>query len=170
MQVSEWLSKAAGRFKERRLSRPQQQLVDFQRKNGIIGTDETHNIVLSQLDELNKRLATAQADRILHEAQYREALGVNPEVIAEIAPTATLQALRGQQADLNNQYAELSTKYGDAYPRVEQLRTRLAQVESSLQREALMFVSVWRLNTRRPPERKRWLPTKSRRPSNRLTR
>ncbi len=136
MQVSEWLSKQLDDLKKK-VESSQQEFVDFQRKNGIIGTDETHNIVISQLDELNKRLATAQADRILREAQYREALGVNPEVIAEIAPTATLQALRTQLADLNNQYAELSAKYGEAYPRVEQLRTRLEQVESSLQREEL---------------------------------
>ena len=135
MQVSEWLS---GELEDlrKKVESSQQEFVDFQRANGIIGTDESHNIVISQLDELNKRLATAQAERILREAQYRESLSVQPAVIAEIAPTATLQMLRQQQAEYTNEYAELSAKYGNAYPRVEQLRARLAQVESSLQTEA----------------------------------
>ncbi len=136
MQVSQWLSGELEDLKKK-VESSQQHFVDFQRENGIIGTDESHNIVISQLDELNKRLASSQAERILREAQYRESLSVDPEVIAEIAPSATLQMLREQQADLNNQYAELSAKYGNAYPRVEQIRTRLTQVESSLQREAI---------------------------------
>jgi len=130
MQASDWLSKQLDDLKQK-VESSQQQFVDFQKKHGIIGTDETHNIVLSQLDELNKGLAAAQAERIVREARYREALSGNPEVIAEIAPTATLQVLRAQQADLNNQYAQLSAKYGNAYPRVTQLRTQLSQVDAS---------------------------------------
>jgi capsular exopolysaccharide synthesis family protein len=134
MQASDWLSKQLNDLKQK-VEASQQQLVDFQKKSGIIGTDETHNSLLTQLDELNKGLAATQAERIVREATYREALGGNPDVIAEIAPTVTMQALRAQQVDLNNQYAQLSAQYGDAYPRVKQLRTQLSQVDASLQAE-----------------------------------
>ena len=134
MQVSEWLTKQLDDLKKK-VESSQQRVVDFQKENGIIGTDETHNIVLSQLDEMNKQFAGAQAERIVREARYRQALSDDPEVIAQIAPSATLQLLRGQQAELKSQYAQLNATYGQNYPRVEQVRAQLAQVEVSLQKE-----------------------------------
>ena len=79
---------------------------------------------------MNKQLAGAQAERIVREARYRQALSDDPEVIAQIAPSAKLQLLQGQQADLKNQYAQLTASYGASYPRVEQVRAQLAEVES----------------------------------------
>lgn len=136
MQVSDWLTKQLDDL-NKKVESSQQQVVDFQKKNGIIGTDETHNIVITQLDEMNRQLAGAQSERIVREARYRQALSDDPEVIAEIAPSATLQLLRGQQADLKDQYAQLNTAYGKNYPRVEQLRAQLSQVETSLQKEVV---------------------------------
>jgi capsular exopolysaccharide synthesis family protein len=134
MQASDWLSKQLDDLKQR-VQSSQQQFVEFQKKNGIIGTDETHNIILSQLDELNKGLAASQAERIVREARYREALSADPKVIAEIAPSANLQVLRAQEADLKDQFAQASAKYGYEYPRVKQLQAQLSQVDASLRVE-----------------------------------
>ncbi len=134
MQVSEWLTKQLDDLKKK-VASSEQQVADFQKQNGIIGTDETHNIVLSQLDEMNKQLAGAQAERIVREARYRQALSDDPEVMAQIAPSAKLQLLQGQQVDLKNQYAQLTASYGTSYPRVGQVRAQLTEVESSLQKE-----------------------------------
>jgi len=145
MQASDWLSKQLDDLKANAQSK-QQQFADFQKKSGIIGMDDSagpngtstgaHSIIVSQLEEQNQQLVNAQSERIVREARYREALSGDPAVIAETAPTATLQALQAQQADLKNQYAQLSAQYGNAYPRVVQMRTQLAQVESALQTEA----------------------------------
>jgi capsular exopolysaccharide synthesis family protein len=136
MQVSDWLTKQLDDLKKK-VESSQQRVVDFQKQNGIIGTDETHNIVISQLDEMNKQLAGAQAERIVREARYRQALSDDPEVVAEIAPSATLQLLRSQQLDLKDQYAQLSETYGKNYPRLEQLRAQLLQTESAVQKEVV---------------------------------
>ncbi len=32
----------------------QESLIAYQKKTGILGTDETHNIILDKLEELNK--------------------------------------------------------------------------------------------------------------------
>jgi capsular exopolysaccharide synthesis family protein len=145
MQASEWLSKQLEDLKSNAQSK-QQQFADFQKKSGIIGMDDAsgptgtstgaHSIIVSQLEEQNQQLVNAQSERIVREARYREAMSGDPAVIAETAPTATLQALQAQQTDLKNQYAQLSAQYGNAYPRVVQMRTQLSQVETSLQTEA----------------------------------
>jgi succinoglycan biosynthesis transport protein ExoP len=148
IQDSDWLSKQLVDLKAKAES-SQQQLSDFEKKNSIIDIGEAeangahgstggaHSIIISQLEEQNQQLVNAQAERIAREARYREALDGDPAVIAETAPTAIMQALQTQQADLKNQYAQLSDQYGNAYPRVVQIRTQLSQVEASLQTEAM---------------------------------
>lgn len=131
VQASDWLSKQLEDLKKN-VEASQQRFTEYQKKSGIIGTDETHSVFIVQLDELNKQMAAVEADRILREARYRIAASGNPELIADVAPTSTLAILRAQQADLKNQYAQLTAKYGSAYPRVEQVGTQLRQVEGSI--------------------------------------
>jgi polysaccharide biosynthesis transport protein len=131
VQASDWLSKQLDDLKKN-VESSQQRFTEYQKKSGIIGTDETHNIFIVQLEELNKQMAGAKGERILREARYRVAVSGNPELIADVAPTSTLAILRAQQADLKNQYAQLTAKYGNAYPRVEQVGTQLNQVEGSI--------------------------------------
>ncbi len=131
VQASDWLSKQLDDLKKN-VEVSQQRFTEYQKKSGIIGTDETHNIFIVQLEELNKQMAGAKGERILREARYRVASAGNPELIADVAPTSTLAILRAQQADLKNQYAQLTAKYGSAYPRVEQVGTQLNQVEASI--------------------------------------
>jgi polysaccharide biosynthesis transport protein len=131
VQASDWLSKQLDDLKKN-VESSQQRFTGYQKKSGIIGTDETHNIFIVQLEELNKQMAGAKGERILREARYRVAESGNPELIADVAPTSTLAILRAQQADLKNQYTQLTAKYGDAYPRVEQVGTQLNQVEGSI--------------------------------------
>jgi succinoglycan biosynthesis transport protein ExoP len=131
MQASEWLSKQLDDLKKS-VEGSQQRFTEYQKKSGIIGTDESHNIFIVQLEELNKLMAGSKGERILREARYRVAAGGNPELIADVAPTSTLAILRAQQADLKNQYAQLTAKYGSAYPKVEQVRTQLNQVDGAI--------------------------------------
>jgi polysaccharide biosynthesis transport protein len=131
LQASDWLSKQLDDLKKN-VEASQQRFTEYQKKSGIIGTDETHNVFIVQLDEMNKQMAGAEAERILREARYRVAVTGNPELIADIVPTSALAILRAQQLDLKNQYAQLAVKYGAAYPRVEQLSTQLRQVEGSI--------------------------------------
>ena len=131
MQASDWLSKQLDDLKKN-VEASQQRFTEYQKKSGIIGTDEPHNIFIVQLDELDKQMAAVEAERILREARFRVAQTGNPELIADVAPTSTLAILRGQQADLKDQYAQLSAKYGNAYPRVTQLLAQQKQVEAGI--------------------------------------
>ena len=46
----------------------QEKLVRYQKENGILGIDEKQNIVTSKLDEFNRELTAAEADRIQKES------------------------------------------------------------------------------------------------------
>jgi capsular exopolysaccharide synthesis family protein len=113
----------------------QARFVAYQQKVGIVGADENHNVALNRMDELNRKLATVEAERIVKEAQYRVAVAGNPELIAAVVPESVIQTLRKQQAELRAKYAELTAKYDDNYPRVVQLRSELKDTQSGIDQE-----------------------------------
>jgi capsular exopolysaccharide synthesis family protein len=134
VQVSEWLSKQMEELKTN-AARAEQRLAEFQKQNNILGTDENNNIVIDRLRHLNSQLADAEGDRIIKEARYRLASFGNPELVAAVVPSTTLQALRTQEADLKSQYAQLDAKFGGGFPRVQELQSQLKRLDQSITEE-----------------------------------
>jgi capsular exopolysaccharide synthesis family protein len=133
-QVSNWLSAQMDDLKLK-ANEAQEKLAALQKRRGLIGVDETDNIVTDKLKDLNEQLTAAEADRIVKEARYRIAGSGNPELIASTVPEPTLQILRSQQAQLRVDYARLSTKFGDGYPKLAELGSQMAQVDSAINAE-----------------------------------
>ncbi|HXY77280.1 MAG TPA: polysaccharide biosynthesis tyrosine autokinase [Candidatus Acidoferrales bacterium] len=131
LQTSDWLTKQLDDLK-RHAADAQEKLTDYQKKTGILGADETHNIILDKLEELNKQLSAAQGDRIVKEAKYRIGMTENPELIANIAPESILAALYKQRAQFRSDYAQLTAKYGPSYPRVAQLESELRELDQAI--------------------------------------
>lgn len=113
----------------------QARFVAYQQQVGIVGADENHNFVMNRVDELNRQLATVEAERIVKEAQYRVAAAGDPELIATVVPASVIQTLRKQQAELRVQYAELTAKYDENYPRVVEVRSQLEGIQTSIDQE-----------------------------------
>jgi succinoglycan biosynthesis transport protein ExoP len=134
IQTSDWLTRQLDDLKKR-AETSQEALIAYQKKVGILGTDETHNIITDKLEELNKQLSAAEADRIVKEAKYRIAMTENPELIANIAPESVLGALYKARAEARAQYAQLAAKYGASYPRVMQLQSQMNELDSSIAKE-----------------------------------
>jgi polysaccharide biosynthesis transport protein len=136
LQTSDWLTKQLDDLKKH-AEESQEALISFQRKTGILGTDETHNIITDKLGELNKQLSVAEGDRILKEARYRIAMTENPELIATVAPESVLSALYKQRAEVRAQYAQSAAKYGVSYPRVIELQSQLNELDSAIKLEVV---------------------------------
>ncbi|MGA3055108.1 MAG: polysaccharide biosynthesis tyrosine autokinase [Candidatus Korobacteraceae bacterium] len=132
--VSNWLSKQMDDLKIK-AGEAQQKLADLQKARGLIGVDETDNIVTEKLKQVDEQLTVAESDRIVKEARYRIAASGNPELIASTVPEPTLEVLRSQQAQLRVDYARLSTKFGEGYPKLAELGNELAQVDRAIQSE-----------------------------------
>lgn len=113
----------------------QEKFVAYEQKVGIVSVDGSHNVALNRVDELNRQLSTIQAERIVKEGQYRVAVSGNPELIAAVVPESVIHTLRKQQADLNMQYAELSAKYDDQYPKIVQLRSESKDLQGAIDQE-----------------------------------
>ena len=133
-QTSEWLSKQLDDLKKH-TEESQEKLNDYQKKTGILGTDETHNIILDKLGELDKALSAAETDRIVKEAKFRIASTHSPELIATIAPESVLGALYKERAEIRVEYAQVGSKYGSSYPREIQLQSQLTELDDAIAHE-----------------------------------
>jgi len=132
--IAEWLDKQLSGIKVG-AEDSQRKLADFQRQAGMLGTDEADNTVTDRLRQINDELTAAEADRIIKEARYRMMSSQSPDVISVAAMSPTLQTLRTQQAQLQVDYAQLTTKFGPGYPEVAQLHTQISQVDASIATE-----------------------------------
>ena len=148
MQASDWLSKQLVDL-EMKVQTSQEKLVQYQKEHEILGIDEKQNITTSKLDELNKELTAAESDRMEKESVYRLVQSGDPDTAAAAAVSAgtgtstsgLMERMREQQADVKIQIAQLSTQFGNSYPKVVQLNTQLKEVDAQLQIEMTKVVS-----------------------------
>src|ERR1041384_5786275 len=147
MQASDWLSKQLVDL-QIKVETSQEKLVKYQKEHDILGIDEKQNIITSKLDELNKGLTAAEADRMEKESIFR--LVQNNETDPASAATigngvsqtssanttsSLLEKLREQEADLKIQIAQLNTQFGPSYPKVTQLNNQLKEIGPQTQAE-----------------------------------
>lgn len=125
--VSDWLGKQMDDIRVAS-EHAQGRLADFQQQNGLVGADESDNIVTEKLKLLNEQLTDAEADRIVKEVRYQVARSGNPDLISNVEPTTSLTVLRMQQASLQGQIAEVSSKFGPNYPKLTDLQIQLAKL------------------------------------------
>ena len=135
MQTSDWLSKELSDI-QLKMETSEEKLVRYQKEHGILGIDEKQNIVTTKLDSLNKDLTDAQTDRMQKEADYRLASSGDPSAVVHVANSAGVQSLldklQEKEADLNEQYAQVTTAFGSAYPKTVELQNQLAQTRASM--------------------------------------
>jgi polysaccharide biosynthesis transport protein len=153
VQASDWLSQQLNDLKTQ-VESSQQKLADYQRQAGILGTDETHNIVMTRLQQIDGQLTTAQANRILAQAVWQLAQTGDPELLPGLVNVslstgssttpnslALIQTLRSQQNQLKMQYAESASKYGSAYPKLIELQSKLDEINATIQTEVSNLAS-----------------------------
>jgi polysaccharide biosynthesis transport protein len=135
MQTSDWLSKELSDV-QLKMETSEEKLVRYQKEHGILGVDEKQNIVTTKLDSLNATLTAAQTDRMQKEADYRLAASGEPNALIQVSNNAGMQTLldklQEKEADLNEQYAQVTTAFGSAYPKTVELKNQLDQVRASM--------------------------------------
>jgi capsular exopolysaccharide synthesis family protein len=146
-QVSDRLSKQLDDLKDQ-VAASQEALVQYEKQAGLLGVDETHNIVMTRLEEADKQVVAAEGDRILAQAVWQLARSGNPELINDLAITSSatravsnsnsqtmIENLRAQQSQLKVEYAQAAAKYGASHPKLAQMQGELNQLDANIQTE-----------------------------------
>ncbi len=132
--VSEWLEKQINSLKQDAAD-AQRQLADYQRAHNIVGTDQNSNLTLQTLEKVSAELDDAEADRIMKEARMRDFDAMKPDMMALTGDDQTLATLYSQLTDLQNQRAQMATKFGPKHPAMQQIDFQIAKVQTQIDKE-----------------------------------
>jgi len=119
------------------------QLQTYREQHNALSLDDTQNIVVDSLKDINVRLGQARADRMKLEADYNQYKLIgdsNPKALLAIPTIATsplvLQAQRDVDESRGN-LADLSRRYRAEHPKYIQAQSQLAQLEDDCNKTIL---------------------------------
>jgi succinoglycan biosynthesis transport protein ExoP len=112
------------------LEKAQNKLSAFQKDKGIIGTDDKFDLEMSRLNALTQNLVAIQTARV--EASTRQGQVGNAGQMSEVLGNGTVSALKGDLSSAELKLQELSSRYGDKHPQVQEARAAVAELKSKL--------------------------------------
>src|SRR3984893_4644865 len=139
-QVSDFLSTTLEGLKQE-VETSQEQMMDMQRRLGILGFDPNRNQINNSLDDLSRAVGAAKLARIIAEARYRVLSGMDPNTIEgtiELTPgtaPAELNQLRGQLAGARASYAQLESSLGPNHPQAKALKAQIDELVKEIDAE-----------------------------------
>lgn len=139
-RVSAWLSSQLEDLKQQ-VQTSQEQMMDLQRRLGILGFDPNHNQISSSLEELSRAANEAHLNRIISESRYRMLSGMDPNTIEgsiETTPGTApgeLNSLRAQIATARANYAQMESTLGPNHPQAKALKAQIEELARDIDTE-----------------------------------
>jgi succinoglycan biosynthesis transport protein ExoP len=153
-ESSEWLNVQLADLKKQTQDL-QAKVVNLQKDTGVYslgtdsqGRDQVYSSTLDRLQQATTVLTAATSNRIMKGAVYQTAKNADPELISSLAgggltgassgvqnSFSLLQTLRSQQALLQAQLAQDSSKFGSDYPKLADERSSLQSVTKAISDE-----------------------------------
>ena len=142
--TGKWLSKQIAEA-QKQLQASELRLQAHVRRSGLqiidTGQGESANLVNDRLRQLQSQLADLQVDRYQKQSEFENA---GAKTRAMDGPV--IQSLTVRLADLQREYASLTTTFKDDYPKVQQVKEQIAQVQKSLDNEVRVGQEALRAN------------------------
>ncbi|MDY0748909.1 chain length determinant protein EpsF [Paucibacter sp. R3-3] len=116
------------------LEAAQAKLSDFQKRSGIIATDERLDVENNRLAELSTQMVALQGqvdDSRSRDSQAR----TRGDQMQEVVTNQMVMTLSSQLATQEAKLQELSARYGDAYPQVAELKANIDELRKRLNAE-----------------------------------
>jgi len=143
-RVSQWLSSQLDDLKQQ-VETSQGQMMDLQKRLGILGFDPNRNQISTQLDDLARAAGAAKVARIVAESRYRILNGMDPGLIegsTDTTPGASassggLGQLRSQLAVQKAAYAQLEASggLGPNHPTAKGLKAQIDELQKQIDTE-----------------------------------
>jgi len=115
----------------------QQQIINVTEPGtGPQANNETQSLSANNLAALNGALADARAQRIAAEAKWRQARGASVTALPEVLGNAAVQNLLQERARVDAEYQQKLQVYQPAFPEMVQLRARLDELDTQVNRLA----------------------------------
>lgn len=152
-QAATWLSSQLSDLRQQSETL-RRQVADLENKSGVYslgtvnpqGSDQSYSGVLDRLQQATTALSQAEQNRILRGAILQAADNGDAEMLSGLAGNTAngaavsntlslIQNLRSQEATQQAALQQAETKFGPAYPRLQELRSNIAGLQQSIQQE-----------------------------------
>jgi capsular exopolysaccharide synthesis family protein len=147
LQTSEnmltWLEKELAN-QQSKVEESERGLAEYRDKQNALSLDDKQNIVLSRLNQLNDAVTKARMARVQKETQYSQVKSLVPaagvdavpaDSIPLVAQNTQIQNLKGKLIDLQHQKVQLSERYGEKHPALQNVNAQLQDTERQLNLE-----------------------------------
>jgi len=125
---------------QQRVQDSDRELAEYRAKQDAMSLDDKNNLVQSRLNSLNDSYLKARATRIEKESLYNQVKAMQvsaaPDAIPAVANNPQVQQVKLRIAQLQQQKAQLSERYGEKHPAIQKVNADLADAEQQLQIEA----------------------------------
>ncbi|RZU39666.1 GumC family protein [Edaphobacter modestus] len=143
-KVSTWLSGQLDDLKQQ-VQASQEQMLDVQRRLGILGFDPNHSQITASLEQLSTASNDAHIVRIMAESRYRMLSGMDPNTIegsleASGAAPSQLNALRAQLATARATLAQMESDLGPNHPQAKAQKAQIAALSTEINTEQQRLV------------------------------
>lgn len=118
-----------------RLEDSERKLNEFARSHNIVDADEGANLVEERVATLSRDLTEAVAARIDAEALYYLAKGGHMEAVPAYAENELIPKLKETRSGLAAEYRRLAGIFKEGYPKLQQLRGQLHEVDAHVAAE-----------------------------------
>ncbi len=116
------------------VEKAQGRLSTFQQANGILGNEERLDIETGRLSELSSQLVGLQS--VHAESQGRQvAARATPDQLQDVIVNPVIANLRSETLRQQAKLEETSTRYGDSYPQVIELKANIAELAAKMKQE-----------------------------------
>lgn len=114
------------------LEAAQNKLSAFQKEKGIIGTDDRFDLEMSRLTALTQELVGIQTARVA--ASTRQGQIGSAGQLSEVLGNGTVSGLKADLSTAELKLQELSSRYGDKHPQVQEARAQVNELRAKISR------------------------------------
>ena len=86
-------------------------------------------MLAAQLEDINKQLTQAQADRFDKESRYELVKTGKFELLPEVNDSVLIAHLKEQRATVQGQYVQAANQYGPKHPKLRDLKKELDDIK-----------------------------------------
>jgi polysaccharide biosynthesis transport protein len=117
---------------KQRLEDSEREMVGFARREGIVSVDERRTVNSQNLAELSSALARVEQERIAAQAALRQMQETPGAVSTRVLQQPVISELKQTVARLESEYQENMRLFKPAYPRMQQLRGQIEELEARI--------------------------------------
>lgn len=117
------------------LEKAQAKLSDYQRENAIVASDERLDVENARLNELSSQLTALQA--VSAESSFRnaQATGSASDRVQDVLNNPLIAGLKGDLSRAEARLEELSARYGDRHPLVQETKANIEELRNKVNAE-----------------------------------